>query len=273
MPTRKSSAKKIPEDGWVQELGEAESAAKRKRSAGAHLRLAIAAYKLRDFKKLKTAANLGLELDPSEGEKELLKEYVEKCKEQKEIMIDRNVLRHFITSSGGNCDIFYFSSATVPFTNLNILQYAVSNGDVTLMEEVVALGAALDFPVWDENARDLPPLPAPPGSTALLLACAMLAAVGEKERLDPNVRRDMPGQYLEYYDRVCECAIRLVHLGADCQVKLQIPARRRTDQRRNPLDPVGGLYGYRALNFGGKTAQELAILSRRRDLIRAIQVM
>jgi hypothetical protein len=96
MPTRKSSGKKIPEDGSVQELGDAEFAAKRSRSAGAHLRLAIAAYKLRDFKKLKTAVNLALALDPSEGEKELLKEYVEKCKEQKEIMLDRNILQHFI---------------------------------------------------------------------------------------------------------------------------------------------------------------------------------
>jgi hypothetical protein len=67
------------------------------------------------------------------------------------------------------------------------------------MEEVVALGAALDFPVWDENAPDLPPLPAPPGSTALLLACADIAMFGEKERGDPNSRRDMPGQSLDFF--------------------------------------------------------------------------
>jgi hypothetical protein len=78
MPTQESTATKTPKDGWVHELGDAESAAKGSRLAGAQLRLAIAAYKLRDFKKLKTAANLGLGLDPSEGEKELLKEYFEK---------------------------------------------------------------------------------------------------------------------------------------------------------------------------------------------------
>ncbi len=76
MPAQKSTATRIPKDGWVQELEHAEAAAKR--SAGAQLCLAIAAYKLRDFKKVKTAANLGLVLDPSEGEKELLEEYVEK---------------------------------------------------------------------------------------------------------------------------------------------------------------------------------------------------
>jgi hypothetical protein len=51
MPTQNSIATKIPKDGWVHELGDAESAAKRSPSTGAYLRLAIAAYKLRDFNK------------------------------------------------------------------------------------------------------------------------------------------------------------------------------------------------------------------------------
>jgi hypothetical protein len=72
MPTQRSTATKMPKYGWVHELGDVESAAKKSPSAGAQLRLAIAAYKLRDFKKLKSAANLGLGLDPSEGEKKLL---------------------------------------------------------------------------------------------------------------------------------------------------------------------------------------------------------
>jgi hypothetical protein len=93
MPSRKSRTTKIPKYGWVQELEDAESAARKSRSAGAQLRLAIVAYKLRNFKKLKIAANLGLALDPSEGEKEQLKECVEKCKEQKEIAIDNTSLK------------------------------------------------------------------------------------------------------------------------------------------------------------------------------------
>jgi hypothetical protein len=260
-------ASEMPKDGWVQELGDAESAAKKSRSAGAQLRLAIAAYKLRDFKKVKTAANLGLALDPSEGEKELLKEYVEKSKEQKEMIIDRNVFEQQIRPPVAKCDDFHLSSDTVPFTNLNALHYAVVTGDITLMEEVVKLGAALDFPVSDTNASELPPLPAPPGSTALLLACAMLACYGELRRPDPNVRRAASHQ--DDFDRICECAIQLVHLGANCQVKLRIPAKRR-NAPVNPKDPVTA---YRFLNFGGKTAQELAGTSRRRELIRAIEVM
>jgi hypothetical protein len=155
MPTQKSTAKKIPEDGRVQELEDAESAAKKSRSAGAQLRLAIAAYKLRDFKKLKIAANLGLALVPSESEKELLKEYVEKCKEEKEMRLPRDSFQPMYEPDG-NCDTFGFSSNTVLFTNLNILHYAVLTGDVTLMEEVVALGAALDFPVRDNNVQGIP---------------------------------------------------------------------------------------------------------------------
>jgi hypothetical protein len=153
MPTQK-----IPKYGWVRELENAESAAKKSRAAGAQLRLAIAAYKLRDFKKLKVAANLGLALDPSEGEKEQLKQYIEKSKEKKEMRLDRNILlQHMSRPGGAKCDRFYISSSKVcPFTNLNILQFAVSIADVTLMEEVVALGAALDIPVSDRNAPHLP---------------------------------------------------------------------------------------------------------------------
>jgi hypothetical protein len=112
MPTHNSTAKKFPEDGWVQELGDAESAAKKSRSARAQLRLAIAAYKLRDFKKLKIAANLGLALDPNEGVKVLLKEYVEKSKEQKEMKVDRNVSKQ-VHEPGAKLDIFYFYSAGI----------------------------------------------------------------------------------------------------------------------------------------------------------------
>jgi hypothetical protein len=150
MPTQKYTATNvnIPKDGWVQELGDAESAAKTSRSAGAQLRLAIAAYKLRDFKKLKTAANLGLALEPSAGEKKLLQEYVEKSKEQKETKVDRKCLQD-MRRPGADCDTLYIASNSTSFTNLNVLHYAVVTGDITLMEEVVALGAALDFPVWN----------------------------------------------------------------------------------------------------------------------------
>jgi hypothetical protein len=42
-------SQKIPKHGWVQELGDAEFAAERSRSAGAQLRLAIASRHLISF--------------------------------------------------------------------------------------------------------------------------------------------------------------------------------------------------------------------------------
>jgi hypothetical protein len=265
MPTQK-----IPKHGWVQELGDAEAKAKRSRTAGAQLRLAIAAYKLRDFKKLKTAANLGLALHPSDDEKELLKEYVERSKEQKARKVELSILEELMHEPGSHCDaLVVFSSALCPFTNLNIIQFAATIGDVTLIEEVVALGAALDFPVLDENAPDVPPSPAPPGSTALLLACASLAMYGDKMHRFPNMRRMMPAGLLDSIDAGCECAIRLVYLGANCQVKLQIPAE-------NPNSPVHDhdpVKAFRISELDGMTAQELAIKSRQPELIRAMEVM
>jgi hypothetical protein len=263
MSTQKPSATKIPKGGWVQELEHAEAAAKRSRSAGAQLSLAIAAYKLRDFKKVNTAANLGLALDPSEGEKELLEEYVEKCKEQREVKLHRDTIQRLRVY----CEILVVHSMDTEFTNLHLLHYAVVTGDVTLMEEVVARGAALDYPVSEDDAPDIPPLRAPHGSTALLLACAWLAMLCKKECRNPDPRVTVPT--LDAGDRVCECAIRLVYLGANCQVKLQIPSQ-TPNAPVNPDDPVTT---YQALNFGGKTAQELANMSRRRELIRAIEVM
>jgi hypothetical protein len=234
------------------------------------LRLAIAAYKLRDFKKLKAAANLGLALDPSEVEKEQLKEYVEKSKEQREITVDRNMLQGRMRQPSFDCDTSYMCSKdATTFTNLNMLHYAAVIGDVTLMEEVVARGAALDFPISDNNYPDIPPIPAPPGSTALLLLCATLAVFGEVERLHLDNFRELPAEICGTFDRSCECAIRLVHLGANCQVKLQIPARTRNDA----VDPRGRVNAYRDFNLGGKTSQQLASMSRRPELICAIELM
>jgi hypothetical protein len=88
------------------------------------------------------------------------------------------------------------------------------------------------------------------------------------ERRDPSYLGNMTAQFLDTIDRVCEYAIRLVHLGADCQVKLQIPAQRRKRVGQHRFVGV-----YQIHNFGGKTAQELASTSRRRELIRAIEIM
>jgi hypothetical protein len=62
--------------------------------------------------------------------------------------VDRNISKQ-LHAPGAKLDIFYFYWVDIPFTNRNVLHNAVLIGDVSLMEEVVALGAALDFPVRD----------------------------------------------------------------------------------------------------------------------------
>jgi hypothetical protein len=69
-------------------------------------------------------------------------------------------------------------------------------------------------------------------------------------------------------DRNCECAIRLVHLGANCQVKLKSPLALRDDTASvNPNDPVT----FRVLNWVENRPEPG--ISRQRELIRIIELM
>jgi hypothetical protein len=97
----------------------------------------------------------------------------------------------------------------------------------------------------------------------------MLAMNGEMERRYPDLRRVASAQALDSIDRVCECAIRLVHLGANCKAKLRIPAQRRNA----PANPKDLVTTFRALDLDGKTAKQLASISGRRELIRDIELM
>jgi hypothetical protein len=56
-----------------------------------------------------------------------------------------------------NCDMSStLRSNIVPFTNLNILQYAVVTGDVTLMEENRCTQGCPRLPVSDEHTAEIP---------------------------------------------------------------------------------------------------------------------
>jgi hypothetical protein len=79
--------------------------------------------------------------------------------------------------------------------------------------------------------------------------------------------RRMPSAGL--LDRCCECAIRLVFLGANCQVKLKVPAQRPNA----PVIPNDFVTSFRTFELDGMTAQELAIMSRQQELILAMEVM
>jgi hypothetical protein len=276
-----------PKEGWVEELADAEAAAKKNRSSKAQLRIATAASKLRQWKKLKTAANLGLVLEPSATEKRLLTEYVSMSQElHKESFLERETLKK-LRKPGMNHDLQLVASRSTVYTNLNLLQYAAFTGDIPLLEEVVALGASLDFPVLDRNHDDTQnpnqfTAPAPSGSTALVLACAAVAMYAEMERRDPIMfRTTVPAEVFVTNDRTCECAIRLVYLGADRTVQLKLAPRpkQRNDinskaRRGKAVDPEDVTSStYREMKLDGKTALEMATISGRQDLIHAMEQM
>jgi hypothetical protein len=57
---------------------------------------------------------------------------------------------------------------------------------------------------------------------AIFLVCVMLALYTDLEHRNLALRGTAPAHLFETVDRHCECAIRLVYLGTDCQVTLQL---------------------------------------------------
>ena len=90
------------------------------------------------------------------------------------------------------------------FGNLNILHYACYTGNVYLMEKAVAAGAALDVPVLTECTTG--PFPAPPGTTALVLACSVLATAGSQQMsLVRGYMTPMRNEFLEILNSAPSC--------------------------------------------------------------------
>jgi hypothetical protein len=272
MPSKKKN-KNMPKDGWVEELREAEAQAKADNSTSAepHLRVARAARKLRLWKKCKSAAETGLSISPEGPLRAQLVECQKQADEQlsSKSSIDHEyeeVLNAIKDGLAQSVDIIPSSSPT--FNNLNILQAAVLQGDVRVFEEVVALGAAIDYPVLTESQND-PNLsetisPAPPGTTALVMCCATLALYGKVD--DPQF---LPVDLKRMLDGILECAILLVQLGADCQKKFNFPGNHRRQPPHSSQD-FQALSVYRQLGLNGKTAQQIAKLSKKEDLIKVM---
>ena len=142
--------------------------------------------------------------------------------------------------------------------NLNVLQVATLEGDIRLVEGIVAIGAALDFPVlagFHPNmprgtlVHGVPVQRAPDGATALLLVClnfAMYSSLSSIQLLS------FPPAILGASYKIAECAAYLVELGADTSVRLSLPS--------NPA-PMGTFDSeYLRRGFGGKSCLELISL-------------
>jgi hypothetical protein len=153
------------------------------------------------------------------------------------------------------------------FLNSNVLQHAVLVGDMPLMEAMVARGTAIEFPFADavdaeDDSSIIPPVMAPADATALVVACANLALAEFDHPALRRARRTMPhlrkkGQL----DRSTGCAMQLVRLGADPSRTFNV--NKAEDTRLKHL--------YLQVGFDGKSALELAQMTRRNELVELME--
>jgi hypothetical protein len=262
----KKKNKNKPKQGWVVELKEAEREVKTANQATPeqHLRVARAARKLRIWKKSKTAAEIALSIDPHGP----LRAQLIECQKQSdaELSIPSDVDTDVYKAIPEGCDLNDCVTPHPIFSNLNFLQCATMNGDVRLLEDLVAYGVAIDYPISNSSTTTLispGAEAAPKGSTALVLCCAHLAAMAWLAKREHGPRTPDDERQDEVTSRMVECAILLVKLGADFRRKFIL----------DPPPKVSGplLSGYRSARSSGKTAQQLAQMALRPELVKAME--
>mmetsp|Transcript_37986 Transcript_37986/g.68398 ORF Transcript_37986/g.68398 Transcript_37986/m.68398 type:complete len:185 (-) Transcript_37986:1206-1760(-) len=126
------------------------------------------------------------------------------------------------------------------YSHLNALQYAALQGDVKLLEGLVSLGAALDYAYDSANStttrrNDSMKTKKPPGSTALLFALVGVLHVRQSLAIMHATRGLAVGDEEEtlrkMYEEGVECAVQLVRLGANVNVRFQLPTGRDANSR------------------------------------------
>jgi MYND finger len=135
-------------------------------------------------------------------------------------------------------------------------------GDMRLMEALVAHGAGIDVPVPVGRSPFEPLQWAPPDATPLLVVCFDIAAHDadhiEYEGNPTEAFLQMQGNEV---DKGTECAMQLVRLGADLTRTLNLhnsPNRREAS-------------GYIAAGFDGKTPLQLAMMTKRPELVELME--
>ena len=267
-----SPAFPVPNTGWAIELGLAKKAVKSDNDKGLEnvdnlLRVCRAYRMMRKWEELQKAATQALDClktsranSTTETKQELLS-YIKITTtylERKSMVTDSHIRDwfHRILTEDAAIDTCIFEQES--FLNLNCLQFATIQGDIRLMERVVSLGAAIDYPPpkssevtggYQQSHGEA----APPDCTALLLGCVILAQHELTKKLKvPNSKKlkiTLKG--------VLECVMQLVRLGADCNATFAAP-----DDYRGTAANM-----FRSFGLNGKTAKELAALARNKTLI------
>lgn len=279
-----------PVDGsWVAELEAAkdeledllhQSSSRGGKSGGggalfnSYLRMCRAYKKLRQWDKLDGAANKGLlhcstytsprSADKVSPWKARFQAYRDHARRELAVptasLYDPNLKEMFRNTIKKGLDPDHPWRSHNPYTNSNVLQSAALEGDVRLLETIVALGAAVDMPFLDRPGI---PVVAPADASALVMACASVATAEADHPVLEMSRRaceGIPGAR-ERIDGTVECAMQLVRLGADPLRRLNVA---------NVPDTSASMV-LRHVGFDGKTALELAKLARRPQLVELME--
>jgi hypothetical protein len=169
-------------------------------------------------------------------------------------------LRNACIKDGENPDWIINESSA--YCNATAFQDAALRGDVRLMEAMVALGAAIDrpFALLPGRSGDATKVTVPPDASALLMACVVLAIANSHGVTLAAAKRAAPAYPPDQLDRMAECAMQLVRLGADLTVRLNV-----RDPRCSPL------YRRMILVLDGRSVCELAPSTMRHELFALIR--
>jgi hypothetical protein len=132
------------------------------------------------------------------------------------------------------------------YSNTNALQCAACEGDVQLLERLVGMGAALDYSADNLSAVSSRSPKKPPGCTPLLLAVVHAFFSRLCIENEPNGEE----MWRKTFEGTVECAIQLVRLGANVDVKLHLPVGRDANSETYQV--------MKAMKLDGKTVRELA---------------
>jgi len=254
-----------PPYGWIVELKEAKEAAKKAGESDilAQFRVARAYHILRQWQNLRDICNNALSAQEKKLEKHqliLLKQYqkdaenVLSIRSRADSSADNMQFKKMIKA---RCNLDKVICPHEIFKNSNLLQNAALEGGIRFMEQIVAAGAAIDYPFL-KSSQCGQPIVAPTDSTALVMICAGLALYG---KLDCKTFRSMmPNEVCRQLQGQLDCAVQLVSLGADVSTKLRLP--RSSDSAE--------IETFRRQGLDGKTAKQLAIISKKHVLIQAM---
>mmetsp|Transcript_21673 Transcript_21673/g.47111 ORF Transcript_21673/g.47111 Transcript_21673/m.47111 type:complete len:537 (-) Transcript_21673:174-1784(-) len=258
-----------PKYGWAQELRKAESELRHNsHSTVVVIRAAKAARVMRQFDRLghiiDEAESAGVTFDGADNQA-LIREWKDTCSSRNALRtrVNEPQMQSLFRAAIKKDTSLDSTGVDHPsYSNFNVLDHAAFQGDVQLLERLVGLGAALDYtyePHVTARRNDSVKTKKSPGSTALLLAVigAMCCRI--------NLALEGDGEdYREMYEGGIECAIALVMMGANVDVRLQQPTGRDANLETYVM--------MRCMKWVGKTVRELAPETGSELLVQTIEL-